>query len=78
METIDSYGLPDEITGFQPLLADLDLDGAVVTADAMHAQREHARFLVEDKGADYLFGVKGNQPKLLKAIESVPQGSFSP
>lgn len=68
----------NEITGFQPLLEGLDLEGAVVTADAMHAQREHARFLVEDKGADYLFGVKGNQPKLLEAIESVPRGSFSP
>lgn len=68
----------NEITGFQPLLDRLDLAGAVVTADALHAQREHARFLVEDKGADYLFGVKGNQPKLLAAIESIPQESFSP
>ncbi|MFN2616036.1 MAG: ISAs1 family transposase [Thermoleophilaceae bacterium] len=68
----------NEITGFAPLLEGLDLEGAVVTADAMHAQREHARFLVEEKGADYVFGVKGNQPKLLEAIESVPQGSFSP
>jgi hypothetical protein len=68
----------NEITGFQPLLEGLDLAGAVVTADAMHAQREHARFLVEDKGADYLFGVKGNQPKLLEAIESIPPGSFPP
>lgn len=68
----------NEITGFQPLLAGLDLAGAVVTADALHAQREHARFLVEDKHADYLFGVKGNQPKLLEAIESIDPGSFSP
>lgn len=68
----------NEITGFKPLLEDLDLSGAVVTADAMHAQREHARFLVEEKSADYLFGVKGNQPKLLEAIEAVPQGSFPP
>jgi hypothetical protein len=68
----------NEITGFKPLLKDLDLKGAVVTADAMHAQREHARFLCEDKDADYLLGVKGNQPSLLEAIESTPQGSFSP
>ena len=68
----------NEITGFEPLLKDLDLQGAVVTADAMHAQKEHARFLCEDKGADYLLGVKGNQPSLLAAIESIPQGSFSP
>lgn len=68
----------NEITGFQPLLTGLDLAGAVVTADALHAQREHARFLVEDKHADYLFGVKANQPKLLAAIEAIDPGSFSP
>ena len=68
----------NEITAFKPLLKDLDLKGAVVTADAMHAQREHARFLCEDKDADYLLGVKGNQPSLLQAIESLPEGSFPP
>jgi hypothetical protein len=31
----------------------LDLEGAVVTADALHAQHDHARFLVEDKKAHY-------------------------
>ena len=30
-------GAPGEVPGFQPLLADLDLAGAVVTADALHA-----------------------------------------
>jgi len=58
----------NEITGFAPLLKDLDLKDAVVTADAMHAQKAHAKFLVEEKQADYLFGVKENQPNLLKAI----------
>ena len=41
-------GKSNEITSFQPLLADLDLAGMLVTADAMHTQREHARFLVEE------------------------------
>jgi predicted transposase YbfD/YdcC len=58
----------NEITGFRPLLEGLDLDGVVVTADAMHAQREHARFLV-GKGAHYVFGLKGNQPSLAEAAE---------
>ena len=39
-------GKTNEITCFAPLLAPLDLAGAVVTADALHAQREHAQFLV--------------------------------
>ena len=58
----------NEITGFRPLLEGLDLQGVVVTADAMHAQREHARFLV-GKSAHYVFGLKGNQPTLAEAAE---------
>ncbi|MHB1973892.1 MAG: ISAs1 family transposase [Acidimicrobiales bacterium] len=39
-------------------------------------QRIHARFLVE-RGADYLFYADNNQPKLLFAIESVPEEEWS-
>jgi hypothetical protein len=47
------------------LLAKLPaLDGQLITADPLHCQRAHARAIVE-KGGDYLFQVKGNQPKLL-------------
>ena len=58
-------GAPGEVPGFQPLLADLDLAGAVVTADALHAHAEAAQLLVTTKRADYLFTVKANQPTLL-------------
>ena len=58
-------GAPGEVPGFQPLLADLDVAGAVVTADALHAHAVAAQFLVTTKGADYLFTVKANQPTLL-------------
>lgn len=68
----------NEITAFRPLLADLDIEGALVTADAMHAQREHARFLVEEKKADYLLQVKGNQPSLLAALQAIDEAAFSP
>lgn len=68
----------NEIPEFQPLLEPLDLQGKVVTADAMHAQVAHARFLVEDKGAHYVFTVKENQPSLLEAIKDLDEGSFSP
>ena len=40
------------------------LDGKLITADPLHCQRGLARTLVE-KGGDYLFQLKGNQPKLL-------------
>jgi predicted transposase YbfD/YdcC len=58
-------GAGGEVPGFAPLLADLDLAGAVVTADALHTHAEAAAFLVTRKQADYLFVVKANQPTLL-------------
>jgi predicted transposase YbfD/YdcC len=62
----------NEITQVRPLLDGLDLAGAVVTLDALHCQRETARYLVEDKGADYIFtAVKDNQPKLFDALDAL-------
>jgi hypothetical protein len=68
----------NEITAFRPLLEGLDLNGALITADAMHTQRDHATFLVEEKNADYLFQVKANQPNLHEAVQAIGEGSFSP
>ena len=39
-------GKTNEITQFRPLLERLDLTSTVVTADALHTQREHADWLV--------------------------------
>lgn len=39
------------------------LEGKVVTADALHCQRNLARTIVE-KGGEYLLQIKGNQPTL--------------
>jgi predicted transposase YbfD/YdcC len=61
----------NEIAEFQPLLAGLDLAGALITADALHAQRDHAAFLV-DAGADYLLVVKANQPALHAQLLGLP------
>jgi len=65
-------GKTNEITAFAPLLASLDLAGAVVTADALHAQREHAEFLVTVKNAHYIMAVKNNQPSLHAQLKSLP------
>jgi hypothetical protein len=51
----------------------VDLSGAVVTADAVNAQRDTADYIAgpEDDGgpaSDYLLFVKGNQPKLQRAV----------
>ena len=54
----------NEIPALRELLAPLAIDGRVVTADALHTQRETARFLVEEKNAHYLFTLKDNQKTL--------------
>jgi len=61
----------NEITKVEPLLEDLEIEGAVVTADALLTQREIARHLVEEKHADYVFTVKDNQPTLRKDISDL-------
>ena len=71
-------GKSNEITGFRPLLEGVDLEGAVVTADALHCQRDHARYLVGERHADYLLVVKENQPGLVAAISRLPEQAFSP
>jgi predicted transposase YbfD/YdcC len=58
----------NEIKLFRPLLEDLDIEGALVTADAMHTQDDHARFLVEEKKAQFLLIVKENQPSLYNEV----------
>jgi predicted transposase YbfD/YdcC len=64
-------GAPSEVPAFQPLLAGLDLAGVVVTADALHTQRDHAAFLV-DAGAEDLLVVKANQPALHAQLAGLP------
>lgn len=55
-----------EIRAFAPLLEGIKFAGRVVTADAMHTQKNAAK-LVTRKGGHYLFGVKRNQPRLWNA-----------
>ena len=68
----------NEIPKLRQLLDPLPLQGAVVTADALHTQTETARYLVENKGADYLFIVKDNQPTLRQDIADLKLESFPP
>jgi hypothetical protein len=56
------------------------LDGKLVTADALHCQKPNARAVVE-KGGEYLFQIKGNQPGLLaqaQACDALPDTPFLP
>ncbi|MGZ0199416.1 ISAs1 family transposase [Streptomyces sp. RM1] len=74
-QTVTQLRVPDktnDITCFADLLAPFALSGATVTADALHAQRDHARFLVEDKKAHDVLCVKKNQPALFERLHSLP------
>ena len=71
----------NELPAAQELLRRTELEGALVTLDALHTQTETARIVVQERGADYLLTVKGNQPgiaqKARKRYESFRRG-FSP
>jgi predicted transposase YbfD/YdcC len=75
--------IPDETTEttqVKELLEPVDLDGAVVTADAAHAQRETAEYIAgrrEDGGreSDYFLFVKGNQPGVQRAAFDLIQAA---
>lgn len=58
----------NEITAIPELLDLLALTGAVVTIDAMGCQKKIAEKII-GKGADYVFGLKGNQGTLREDVE---------
>ena len=68
----------NEIGAVQKLLAALDIEGVVVTFDALHTQRDTATLIVRVKQADYVMCVKGNQPRLLEELKNASQAAFSP
>ena len=53
----------NEITTVPLLLELLDINGCIVTADAMSCQREIAKKITDSKG-DYVLSLKENQPTL--------------
>ena len=68
----------NEIPTIKPRLDPLNIEGAVVTADSLHTQKETARYLVKEKKADYVFTVKDNQSTLRKGIQKLGLSAFSP
>ncbi len=61
----------NEIPLFTTLLDRLDIQDAVITADALHAQRSHATYLA-GRGAHYLLIIKRNQPNLYAQLAALP------
>lgn len=63
-------GKSNEITAIPVLLDLLDIEGCIVTIDAMGTQREIATKIIENK-ADYILALKGNQGNLEEEVVSV-------
>jgi predicted transposase YbfD/YdcC len=66
----------NEIPMFAPLIDQLAATGIdparlVITADALHCQRDHATYL-HRRGAGFVFTVKHNQPSLFAALDALP------
>ena len=69
-----------QITAFAPLLDTLrgvDLAGVVITADALHTQRDHVVELYQ-RGMHWVFTVKGNQPGLRRQLATLPWRDVEP
>src|ERR1700732_4829488 len=58
----------NEIVAIPALLDMMEIEGAIVTIDAMGCQRDIARKIVEKK-ADYIVALKGNQGTLREDVE---------
>lgn len=57
-KTVDSKS--NEIPAVRELIEMLNIEGLVVTADAMHCQKETAKVIIDNKG-DYVLQLKANQ-----------------
>jgi predicted transposase YbfD/YdcC len=62
----------NETSHFTALLESLDLDGAVVTFDALHTVRANLNWLASHKKGHYIAVVKKNQPLLHARVKALP------
>ena len=57
-----------EIQAVKRLIQELDLEGGIITLDALHCQKDTVKEIVNKKN-NYVIGVKGNQKKLVKQVK---------
>ncbi|KAF0168913.1 MAG: hypothetical protein FD161_4956 [Limisphaerales bacterium] len=68
----------NEIPAVRALCERLELDGRLVSIDALHTQSETARQIVLEHGGDYVMTVKGNQPTVQAAVQAGVPDPASP
>ena len=77
---LGQYQTPDkanEITALPDLLALLDVDGCLLTMDAIGCQKSVTQ-AIAGAGAEYLLALKGNQPGLHTAVKAAFAAITSP
>jgi len=69
----------NEIPALEPLLESIPrMEGSLVTADAMQCQQQACAYITQQRGADYLIGLKGNQGSILERAQiKLPREFFS-
>lgn len=78
---IDQIAVPqdtNEEAAVAAHLPKLDLSGITVIGDAAHTVKANCRHITQDQGGDYLFFLKGNQPKAFAKAKQLLPGSFPP
>lgn len=68
----------NEIPMVKEVLKSLNIEGSIVSLDALHTQTKTATFIVEQKKADYVLVAKDNQETLKNDIAAVADDDFSP
>jgi predicted transposase YbfD/YdcC len=69
--TLYQERVPDkknELAALAPILEAVNVEGALLSMDAMFTQKANAALIIDNK-ADYLMGLKGNQSSLLDEIQ---------
>ncbi|SRR6266542_2412746 len=78
---IDQIAVPSDTNEEAAVAAHLhkmDLAGVIVIGDAAHTTKANCRLLTQQKGADYLLFLKGNQPTALAKAQHLLAGDFPP
>lgn len=60
-----------EITKIPELLETIDVQDAIITIDAIACQKEIVKMIVEKKKANFVIGLKANQPSLHKDMQEL-------
>ena len=63
----------NERPAVRELIEMLDIEGIVITADAMHCQKETAKTIIDNKG-DYVLQLKANQGKFYEDVYGIRTG----